>query len=394
MANAKFTINGNASSNRGYDTTAASSLVLQLETLPALDVYRCQYSQVTKTKNAPDLTIPNGGEPATPAGTLTITGVPSGVHAWKLRCVVNNGVDARGNVVPEYTFERIVAIRSGGLRKIITGETGEYDATYGWPEAYNEYLTTAGIVGADVNLANAWSQPQTFAGVTASSVTVTGNVNAVGDLTVAGVAEVSTLEVTGGITVPRPAASPIEKFTFRTEHQTGTNASLNLQVMTGVTSSADSGYLDIATGPSTSANSGWVSIHSGNANGGTSGNIIIYPGNGAVVGNIALNGEPSSYQGMQRGIFVGNSVAIPTGNPTGGGFLFAQAGALRWRGTSGTVTTIAPAEPHCPTCGRDFVTQHVNGDDELSLCLCCMVDTLEDAGIDVGRFAFVRNLGT
>lgn len=37
-----------------------------------------------------------------------------------------------------------------------------------------------------------------------------------------------------------------------------------------------------------------------------------------------------------------NGVA-PGGNPIGGGFLFAVAGALKWRGSSGTVTPIAPA---------------------------------------------------
>lgn len=50
-----------------------------------------------------------------------------------------------------------------------------------------------------------------------------------------------------------------------------------------------------------------------------------------------------SYQGMQRGIFIENAVAVPTGNPTGGGFLYVEAGALKYRGSSGTVTTIGAA---------------------------------------------------
>jgi hypothetical protein len=41
--------------------------------------------------------------------------------------------------------------------------------------------------------------------------------------------------------------------------------------------------------------------------------------------------------------FVPNAVTAPTSNPTGGGILYVEAGALRYRGTSGTVTTIAPA---------------------------------------------------
>lgn len=40
--------------------------------------------------------------------------------------------------------------------------------------------------------------------------------------------------------------------------------------------------------------------------------------------------------------FILNSSA-PTGNPTGGGFLYSESGALKWRGSSGTVTTMGPA---------------------------------------------------
>lgn len=38
-----------------------------------------------------------------------------------------------------------------------------------------------------------------------------------------------------------------------------------------------------------------------------------------------------------------NATTVPTTNPTGGGILYAEGGALKWRGSSGTVTVIAPA---------------------------------------------------
>ncbi|MFJ9900243.1 CHAP domain-containing protein [Streptomyces sp. NPDC091280] len=38
-----------------------------------------------------------------------------------------------------------------------------------------------------------------------------------------------------------------------------------------------------------------------------------------------------------------NATTAPTTSPSGGGILFASAGALKWKGSSGTVTTIAPA---------------------------------------------------
>jgi hypothetical protein len=38
-----------------------------------------------------------------------------------------------------------------------------------------------------------------------------------------------------------------------------------------------------------------------------------------------------------------NATTLPTGTPTGGGVLYVDAGALKFKGSSGTVTTIAPA---------------------------------------------------
>ncbi|WP_405844640.1 hypothetical protein [Streptomyces sp. NBC_01518] len=38
-----------------------------------------------------------------------------------------------------------------------------------------------------------------------------------------------------------------------------------------------------------------------------------------------------------------DATTAPTSNPTGGGVLYSEAGALKWRGSSGTVTTIAAA---------------------------------------------------
>ncbi|MEN8656402.1 CHAP domain-containing protein [Streptomyces sp. 21So2-11] len=56
-------------------------------------------------------------------------------------------------------------------------------------------------------------------------------------------------------------------------------------------------------------------------------------------------GSATADLGGGAGAVVGikNATTAPTTNPTGGGVLFVQAGALRWRGSSGTVTTIAPA---------------------------------------------------
>ena len=59
-------------------------------------------------------------------------------------------------------------------------------------------------------------------------------------------------------------------------------------------------------------------------------------------GSLTLGGTPS-YGGGTLVMSINNRTAAPTSNPTGGGILYAEAGALKWRGSSGTVTTIAVA---------------------------------------------------
>lgn len=75
----------------------------------------------------------------------------------------------------------------------------------------------------------------------------------------------------------------------------------------------------------------------------TGGDAIIRGGDGTSVnGNIGLGGTPSA-GGGSRVIFIANRTAAPGSNPTGGGILYCEAGALKFRGSSGTVSTIAPA---------------------------------------------------
>jgi hypothetical protein len=60
-----------------------------------------------------------------------------------------------------------------------------------------------------------------------------------------------------------------------------------------------------------------------------------------VLGNIGFN--TVSFANGVKVIGIGNASTVPTTNPTAGGLLYADAGALKWRGSSGTVTTIAAA---------------------------------------------------
>lgn len=78
-------------------------------------------------------------------------------------------------------------------------------------------------------------------------------------------------------------------------------------------------------------------------------------------------------------IAVQNAATVPTANPSGGAFWYVEAGATKMRGSSGTTTTVAAAEPHCPTCGRDYVIEweNENGWGHHATCIPCLLDELE-----------------
>ncbi len=59
-------------------------------------------------------------------------------------------------------------------------------------------------------------------------------------------------------------------------------------------------------------------------------------------GNVGV-GTDSQWGGGVGVVAMANAATVPATNPTGGGVLYVQGGALRYRGSSGTVTTIAPA---------------------------------------------------
>lgn len=58
--------------------------------------------------------------------------------------------------------------------------------------------------------------------------------------------------------------------------------------------------------------------------------------------NLSVGSSPS-YGGGIGVIFIANRNSAPTTNPTGGGIFYVESGALKYRGSSGTVTTIANA---------------------------------------------------
>jgi hypothetical protein len=59
--------------------------------------------------------------------------------------------------------------------------------------------------------------------------------------------------------------------------------------------------------------------------------------------NVTLAAGSGSYGAGTAVVFIGNASSTPTSNPTGGGILYVEAGALKYRGSSGTITTLGAA---------------------------------------------------
>jgi hypothetical protein len=59
-------------------------------------------------------------------------------------------------------------------------------------------------------------------------------------------------------------------------------------------------------------------------------------------GSVVIGGTPSMGGGVGV-VFLANAGVNPSSNPTGGGVIYVDAGALKYRGSSGTVTTLGPA---------------------------------------------------
>jgi len=78
------------------------------------------------------------------------------------------------------------------------------------------------------------------------------------------------------------------------------------------------------------------------------GDCILLSGAGAAAVWVKANenvgiGTGTAFGGGARVVGLANAVTVPTTNPVGGGVLYAEGGKLMWRGSAGTVTTLAVA---------------------------------------------------
>ena len=147
-----------------------------------------------------------------------------------------------------------------------------------------------------------------------------------------------TLNSCSDVTFRNPSISgeQIQSFINASCHQIASN------------SGASSKLFKLGTIGSTSTGAS-VLLCSSSAGGGSNsngGNLHISAGNGDGTGsdgNIGINTLSGSFGSGEKVLFIANATTAPTTNPTGGGILYVESGALKYRGSSGTVTTIANA---------------------------------------------------
>lgn len=73
------------------------------------------------------------------------------------------------------------------------------------------------------------------------------------------------------------------------------------------------------------------------------GTVVLRAEARATAPNLSLLTSVKSYGGGAGVVFIPNASAVPGSNPAGGGILYVEAGALKYRGSGGTVTTLGPA---------------------------------------------------
>jgi len=113
------------------------------------------------------------------------------------------------------------------------------------------------------------------------------------------------------------------------------NTYFEIRGYTGITGLTKGGDVHIFGGYGQNAGStdgGDVYISGGdNRNGGADGNVAI--------GHVRFPSSTVNFQGMETGIFIEDAATNPSGNPTGGGFMYSDAGdgnKLKWRVPGGT----------------------------------------------------------
>ncbi len=396
-----FTFSGVVTSLAKKSVAAATSFSATLDSIAGVNSVAWSIVGTDETTTAGTYTLTPSG---TKGETVTLTSAGAGT-AGILSVTVNGGVDPRtGSASTDMTASAkfYVPLADGGEVGCV-GETTQ-SSTFGWTLFVNQMARRLSGLGTTVSLSAitvpaaasfAYSQAQ-HASAAGNTSTWTGQAGATGfdggGFAWTGGAGGGADKKSGGMSWDLgPEDTDDDKTASAVWKRNGTTfLSLYSENTTAV--------LDAGAGPLEIRTTGVVSV------GATGGGSAIFGAAGATINagptflslsgtNIAVLGAPGFGSGTGV-IAIANRSAAPSTNPTGGGILYAEGGAGKWRGSSGTVTTFAPADPHCPSCDRDFAHEWTNDrtGEHLAVCVPCMIAEMSRFGMNVGAFAFIKSL--
>jgi hypothetical protein len=134
--------------------------------------------------------------------------------------------------------------------------------------------------------------------------------------------------------VARTGIAGVEETIVDNLSSTGSTAGATFVGAGGVTTTGAGSFAALSA-------SGNLSITNGNIGNGTATNIVLASGSNR---SVTLASGTPSLGGGANVVFIGNATTAPTSNPTGGGILYVESGALKYRGTSNADATIVNAD--------------------------------------------------
>ena len=126
----------------------------------------------------------------------------------------------------------------------------------------------------------------------------------------------------------------------------GGNDGGSVIIAAGSTGTANGGHVNIVSGSTTGAGTaGAITLNLGGVVGGTRKYVQIsqFDSGGTIHPNVYIGSGTPSLGSGQGVIGIHNRSTAPSGTPSNGGILYVEAGALTYKGSSGTITTVAPA---------------------------------------------------
>jgi hypothetical protein len=261
-----------------------------------------------------------------------ITSVPAGLEVYDTttnKTSINNG-SAWANVLTDAPS----SITSTTLAAAVTDETG----TGGLVFATSPTLTTPTI--AQINGGTAANDDLTLQGTTNATRT-TSYVN---------------LQPNGGnvgIGTSAPSAkleifdSSLSTFRINNSNSAGGAGASQLQFFAGSSPSASNARnFSINNVNGAAAGENYIAIQARNDDGTFKSELFRIYQHSKIVsiegGNFGVSTQ-TQFGGGAGVIGIQNAATVPTTNPTNGGVLYVEGGALKYRGSSGTITTLAPA---------------------------------------------------